>query len=169
MSTTVTLTTSFGDITIALDTEKAPLTSENFLRYAREGFFQNTLFHRVIPGFMIQGGGLNADMNQKKGHDPIQNEANNGLKNTRGSLAMARTSDPHSASSQFFINLKDNSFLDFKSENRDGWGYAVFGQVIEGMDVVDQIAAQKTGSRAGHQDVPVEDILIEQVSVSAAE
>jgi peptidyl-prolyl cis-trans isomerase B (cyclophilin B) len=161
----VTLTTRFGNIVIALDTEHAPVTVENFLRYAQEGFYNNTLFHRVIPGFMIQGGGMDPQMTQKTGHAPIKNEANNGLKNVRGSIAMARTSDPHSASSQFFINLKDNAFLDFKSENSQGWGYAVFGKVIEGMDVVDAIAKEKTGSKAGHQDVPVEAIIIEETQV----
>ncbi|HLF67320.1 MAG TPA: peptidylprolyl isomerase [Gammaproteobacteria bacterium] len=162
----VTLTTRFGDIVIALDAAQAPTTVENFLRYVSVGFFDNTLFHRVIPGFMIQGGGMNEDMSQKKGHEPIQNEANNGLKNVRGSIAMARTSDPHSASSQFFINLKDNAFLDFKSESSQGWGYAVFGQVLSGMDVVDTIAKQKTGPQAGHQDVPVEPILIEKITLN---
>ncbi len=165
----VTLTTRFGDIVIALDAAHAPITVENFLRYASEGFYENTVFHRVIPGFMIQGGGMSEDLEQKKGNEPVVNEANNGLKNSRGSIAMARTSDPHSASSQFFINLKDNPFLDFKSETTQGWGYAVFGSVISGMDVVDIIAKQKTGSRAGHQDVPVEAIVIEQVTVQPAQ
>jgi peptidyl-prolyl cis-trans isomerase B (cyclophilin B) len=160
---TVIVTTNLGDIHIELNTEKAPITTENFLAYVADGFFDNLIFHRVIPGFMIQGGGMTQDMQQKKGRDPIKNEANNGLKNTRGSIAMARTNDPHSASSQFFINLKDNTFLDFKSETSQGWGYAVFGQVTEGMDVVDAIAEQKTGSKAGHQDVPLEPIVIEKV------
>lgn len=160
---TVIVTTNLGDIHIELNTEKAPITTENFLAYVADGFFDNLIFHRVIPGFMIQGGGMTQDMQQKKGRDSIKNEANNGLKNTRGSIAMARTNDPHSASSQFFINLKDNTFLDFKSETSQGWGYAVFGQVTEGMDVVDAIAKQKTGSNAGHQDVPLEPIIIEKV------
>lgn len=163
---TVTVTTNLGDIVIELNSEKAPVTTENFLTYVADGFFDNLVFHRVIPGFMIQGGGMSEDMSQKKGRDTIKNEANNGLKNARGSIAMARTSDPHSASSQFFINLADNAFLDFKSETPQGWGYAVFGQVTQGMEVVDAIAKQKTGTRAGHQDVPVEAIVIEKVVVN---
>ncbi len=155
---TVTMTTNLGDIQLELNAEKAPITTENFLSYVADHFFDNLVFHRVIPGFMIQGGGLNFEMEQKKGRAPIKNEASNGLKNVRGSIAMARTSDPNSATSQFFINLKDNAFLDTQ--------YAVFGQVSAGMDVVDAIAKQKTGSKAGHQDVPVEAIVIEKVVAS---
>ncbi|MGA2655248.1 MAG: peptidylprolyl isomerase [Gammaproteobacteria bacterium] len=157
MSSTITFKTNLGDIKIELNEEKAPMTAANFLTYVSEGFFDNLIFHRVIPGFMIQGGGFDVDMQQKKGHEPIKLEADTGLKNIRGSIAMARTNDPHSATSQFFINLKDNAFLDKQ--------YAVFGQVTEGMDVVDAIAKQKTGSKAGHQDVPVEAIIIEKVEI----
>lgn len=153
----VVMTTSHGDITIALDAEKAPVTVENFLRYVDEGFFNGTIFHRVIPGFMIQGGGMTEDMREKRGHAPIKNEADNGLKNLRGSLAMARTAAIHSATSQFFINLKDNAFLDHGGRD---FGYAVFGRVVEGMDVVDAIAAVQTGNRGMHQDVPVEPVII---------
>lgn len=152
--------TSKGTFTVELFEEQAPISAQNFLRYADEGFFDGTIFHRVIPGFMIQGGGLTDDMNNKRGHEPIKNEATNGLKNKRGTLAMARTNDIDSATSQFFVNLVDNDFLD----NRPGsYGYAVFGQVTSGMDVVDAIAAVKTGNRGGHQDVPVETITIESV------
>lgn len=154
---TVVMTTSHGDITIELDAEKAPITVENFLAYVDEGFFDETIFHRVIPGFMVQGGGMTEDMIQKKGHAPIKNEADNDLKNLRGTLAMARTADVNSATSQFFINLKDNAFLDHGSRD---FGYAVFGRVIEGMDVVDAIAAVQTGNRGMHQDVPVEPVTI---------
>lgn len=154
---TVVMTTSHGEITIELDAEKAPITVENFLAYVDEGFFDGTIFHRVIPGFMVQGGGMTEDMIQKKGHAPIKNEADNGLKNLRGTLAMARTADVNSATSQFFINLKDNAFLDHGSRD---FGYAVFGRVIEGMDVVDAIAAVQTGNRGMHQDVPVEPVTI---------
>lgn len=156
-----------GDFTIQLNHEKAPATAENFLQYAKDGYFNGTLFHRIIPGFMVQGGGLEPGMVDKhKGHrEPIQNEADNGLKNVRGSVAMARTMDPHSATSQFFINLVDNSFLDHKSQTPQGWGYAVFGEVVEGMDVIDKMAKVETTSRRGHGDVPVEDIIIENVEV----
>ncbi|PWD83375.1 peptidylprolyl isomerase [Ignatzschineria cameli] len=159
--------TTMGDFTIALNHEKAPVTAENFLQYAKDGYFNGTLFHRIIPGFMVQGGGLEPGMVDKhKGHrEPIQNEADNGLKNVRGSVAMARTMDPHSATSQFFINLVDNSFLDHKSQTPQGWGYAVFGEVVEGMDVIDKMAKVETTSRRGHGDVPVEDIIIENVEV----
>ncbi len=156
----ITIKTNFGDITLELNAEQAPITTENFLAYVNDGFFDNLIFHRVIPGFMIQGGGFDADMKQKQGRDPIKLEADTGLKNVRGSIAMARTSDPHSASSQFFINLKDNAFLDKQ--------YAVFGIVTEGMDVIDTIAKQKTGPRAGHQDVPVEPIVIETITATSA-
>lgn len=161
----VTLHTSMGDITLELDAEKAPKTVENFLQYARDGFFEGTVFHRVIDNFMIQGGGLGADMNQKPTRAPIENEANNGLKNTIGTIAMARTNDPHSATAQFFINVADNSFLDHRSPTPQGWGYAVFGRVTAGMDVVDRIRGVATGSRGYHQDVPLETITIERVSI----
>lgn len=153
----VVITTSHGDITIELDAEKAPVTIENFLRYVDEGFFDGTLFHRVIPGFMIQCGGLTEDMHEKKGHAPIKNEADNGLRNLRGTLAMARTANIHSATSQFFINLKDNAFLDHGGRD---FGYAVFGKVTAGMDVVNAIAGVQTGNKGMHQDVPVEPVLI---------
>ena len=153
--------TSKGTFTVQLFDKQAPITVENFLRYADEGFFEGTVFHRVIPGFMIQGGGLTADMKNKKGHEPIKNEATNGLKNKRGTLSMARTNDINSATSQFFVNVADNDFLDNKPGN---YGYAVFGRIDSGMDVIDAIAAVKTGSRAGHQDVPVESIVIESVT-----
>jgi peptidyl-prolyl cis-trans isomerase A (cyclophilin A) len=153
----LTMTTSHGDVTIELNAEKAPITVENFLRYVDEGFFDGTIFHRVIPGFMIQGGGMTAEMIQKRGYSSIKNEADNGLKNLRGTLAMARTADINSATSQFFINLKDNAFLDHGSRD---FGYAVFGKVFQGMDVVDTIAGVKTGNKGMHQDVPVEPVLI---------
>lgn len=161
----IKLHTNHGTIALELDADKAPKTVENFLRYAREGFFEGTIFHRVIPGFMIQGGGMEPGLKQKPTHDPIPNEADNGLANTRGSIAMARTPDPNSASSQFFINLSDNAFLNHTSRTPDGWGYCVFGRVVEGMDVVDAIAKEPTTSRGGHQDVPEKDVLIEKVEV----
>ncbi len=155
----VLLETTMGNITIELDAQKAPITVSNFLAYVDDGYFIDTIFHRVIPNFMIQGGGITADMQDKPSkHKPIQNEANNGLKNDRGTLAMARTGDPHSATSQFFINHNDNAFLNFSSETPQGWGYAVFGKVIDGMDVVDAMAKVQTGNSGGHQDVPVETI-----------
>jgi peptidyl-prolyl cis-trans isomerase B (cyclophilin B) len=157
--------TNKGDITIELYPDKAPRTVENFLRYAREGFFNGTIFHRVIPGFVIQGGGHTPDMDRKPTHEPIENEADNGLKNEKYTLSMARTMDPHSATSQFFINLNDNAFLDFRSKDTDGWGYAVFGKVVDGTDTVDAIAKVPTGNYAGHQDVPVEPIIIESTDV----
>jgi cyclophilin family peptidyl-prolyl cis-trans isomerase len=153
--------TSKGTFTVQLFDKQAPITVENILRYADEGFFDGTIFHRVIPGFMIQGGGLTADMNNKRGHEPIKNEATNGLKNKRGTLSMARTNDINSATSQFFINVADNEFLDHKPGS---YGYAVFGRIDSGMDVVDAIAAVKTGNRGGHQDVPVETVVIESVT-----
>lgn len=162
----VTFHTNHGDIVIKTFAEQAPVTVENFLTYCRDGFYNNTVFHRVINGFMIQGGGFEPGMKQKTTKAPIKNEANNGLKNKRGILAMARTMDPHSATAQFFINVVDNDFLDFRSEDANGWGYCVFGEVIEGMDVVDQIKVVKTGRNGMHQDVPVEDVIIEQVTVS---
>ena len=163
--TKVKLTTTLGEIIIQLNTEKAPVSSANFLTYVNEGFYNGTIFHRVIPDFMAQGGGFDTSFNQKAVHAPIKNEANNGLKNTRGTLAMARTNDPNSATAQFFINYKDNSFLNHTSPTSSGWGYAVFGEVIEGMDVVDAMAKQATGNRGGHQDVPKTDIVIEKAEV----
>ena len=165
--TQVTIKTSVGDIHLELDGEKAPITVENFVAIAKSGYYDGTIFHRVINGFMVQGGGLNADMsNKSSGTAPIQNEANNGLTNDRGTVAMARTMEPHSATGQFFVNHKDNGFLNHTGENSQGWGYAVFGKVIEGMDVVDAIADVETGSTGGHQDVPVEVITIESVTVA---
>jgi cyclophilin family peptidyl-prolyl cis-trans isomerase len=149
--------TTLGDFTIELLPKEAPVSVENFARYVREEFFDGLIFHRVIPGFVIQGGGLTPDMSQKSNHPPIKNEATNGLKNERGSLSMARTNDINSATSQFFINLKDNEFLDHKPGS---YGYAVFARVVDGMDVIDQIAGVKTGRRRGHDDVPVEDVVI---------
>lgn len=162
----IRINTNYGAIELGLDAEKAPVTVENFLTYAREGFYNGTLFHRVIDGFMIQGGGMLPGMLDKRGeHPPIKNEADNGLKNERGTIAMARTMDPHSATSQFFINVKDNHFLNFRAPTRDGWGYCVFGKVTSGMDVVDRIKAVPTTTRGFHQDVPVEDVIIESVEV----
>jgi peptidyl-prolyl cis-trans isomerase B (cyclophilin B) len=155
--------TNFGTITIELDDEKAPITVENFKKYVENQFFDNTIFHRVIPNFMIQGGGFNPGMRQKPTLDPIENEADNGLGNNRGTIAMARTMDPHSASSQFFINLKDNAFLNHTGKNAQGWGYCVFGKVTDGMDVVDKIAGVATGNNGGHADVPVDDVVIIKV------
>lgn len=161
----VVIETSMGNITVELDAQNAPNTTANFLAYVDDGYFADTTFHRVIPNFMIQGGGITADMRDKPSkRAAIQNEANNGLKNDRGTLAMARTSDPHSATSQFFINHKDNDFLNFRSESMQGWGYAVFGKVTDGMDIVDEIAAVKTGNKGGHQDVPLETITINAVT-----
>jgi peptidyl-prolyl cis-trans isomerase B (cyclophilin B) len=165
--TQVIIKTSVGDIHLELDGEKAPITVENFVAIAKSGYYDGTIFHRVINGFMVQGGGLNADMsNKSSGTAPIQNEANNGLTNDRGTVAMARTMEPHSATGQFFVNHKDNGFLNHTGENSQGWGYAVFGKVTEGMDVVDAIADVETGSTGGHQDVPVEVITIESVTVA---
>ncbi len=162
------LHTNHGVITLTLDAENAPLTCANFQRYAEEGHFDGTIFHRVIPGFMIQGGGFDASMQQKSTHENIKNEATNGLKNTRGSVAMARTPDPHSASSQFFINLSDNSFLDFSAETPDGWGYCVFGQTTDGMEAVDSIAKVATGNHGPHGDVPTETVTIDKVEIETA-
>ena len=162
----VVLHTSFGDITLELDAQRAPATVANFLEYARSGTYNDTVFHRVIDGFMIQGGGMDAAMKQKPTKAPVRNEASNGLKNTTGTIAMARTMDPHSATAQFFINVKDNDFLNFKSETSQGWGYCVFGHVTAGMDVVNKIKAVKTGNKAGHQDVPVEPVTINSVTVN---
>ncbi len=161
----IIISTTKGDITIELNREQAPNSVENFIHYVKEGFFNGTLFHRVIPDFMIQGGGMLPGMEEKKAGSPIENEADNGLKNERGTIAYARTGDPHSATTQFFINLKDNSFLDHSAKNPQGWGYAVFGKVIDGMDVVDSISQVETTSRRGHQDVPVDDILITNITV----
>lgn len=161
----VLIETTMGNITIELDAKNAPNSSANFLAYVEDGYFVDTIFHRVIPNFMIQGGGITADMQDKPGiHAPIKNEANNGLKNDRGTLAMARTGDPHSATSQFFINHSDNAFLNFKSESSQDWGYAVFAKVTDGMDVVDAMAKVETGNKGGHQDVPVAIITITGVS-----
>ena len=163
--TQVLLTTNHGNIKLELDDAKAPKTAANFVQYAKEGHFDNTVFHRVIPAFMIQGGGFEPGMKQKKTRPPIDNEASNGLKNDKYTVAMARTGDPHSASAQFFINAKDNDFLNFKSPNGNGWGYCVFGKVIEGQDVVDKIERVKTGRTGGHDDVPVEDVMILKAEV----
>ncbi len=164
-ATKIQLTTSLGNIIIALNHEKAPISAQNFLKYVKEGFYDGTIFHRVIPGFMAQGGGFDTNFVQKSVHAPIENEADNGLKNTRGTLAMARTNAPHSATAQFFINYKDNSFLNHSGKNTNGWGYAVFAEVIEGMEVVDAMAKQPTGNRDGHQDVPKTNIVIEKAQV----
>jgi cyclophilin family peptidyl-prolyl cis-trans isomerase len=161
----VTMSTSMGDIRIELDAAKAPITTKNFLDYVSDGHYDGLIFHRVIPGFMIQGGGFDAGMSQKKTKSPIKNEAGNGLKNVIGSIAMARTNVVDSATSQFFINVKDNEFLNHKNTSADGFGYAVFGQVIEGMDVVRTIEKVKTGNRGMHQDVPVQAVVINSVKV----
>ncbi|CAJ0991177.1 peptidylprolyl isomerase B [Sodalis praecaptivus] len=162
----VTLHTNHGDIVIKTFAEKAPLTVENFLNYCRSGFYDNTIFHRVINGFMIQGGGFVPGMEQKATQAPVKNEANNGLKNNRGTLAMARTNDPHSATAQFFINVVDNDFLNFRSERPDGWGYCVFAEVTEGLDVVDKIKSVATGRSGMHQDVPKDDVIITHVTIA---
>jgi peptidyl-prolyl cis-trans isomerase B (cyclophilin B) len=161
----VKLTTSLGAIVIQLNAEKAPVSTANFLQYVNEGFYNGTIFHRVIKDFMAQGGGFDTGFKQKATHEPIKNEADNGLTNKRGSIAMARTPDPNSATAQFFINYRDNAFLNHTSPTPSGWGYAVFGEVVEGMDVVDAMANQPTGSRGGHQDVPKTDIVIEKAEV----
>ena len=161
----ILLTTTVGPMTLELDADNAPKTVENFLSYVSSGFYDGTIFHRVINNFMVQGGGFTADMEQKATQAPIENEANNGLKNARGTIAMARTQDPHSATAQFFINVQDNDFLNHTGENMQGWGYAVFGKVTEGEDVLDKIRCVQTGSQAGHQDVPVEPIIIESVTI----
>lgn len=161
----VTIHTSLGDIKIALNSEKAPATVKNFLEYVNSGHFEETIFHRVIENFMIQGGGFDKEMNQKSVNESIRCESNNGLSNKVGTIAMARTSDPHSATAQFFINTKDNDFLDFTAETMQGWGYCVFGEVTEGMAVVNQIKMVETGTSAGMQDVPVETVMITSISV----
>lgn len=161
----ILMTTTVGSVTLELDADNAPKTVENFLSYVTDGFYDGTIFHRVINNFMIQGGGFTADLEQKETQSPIDNEANNGLKNARGTIAMARTQDPHSATAQFFINVQDNDFLNHTGENVQGWGYAVFGKVTDGEDVLDKIRCVQTGNQAGHQDVPVEPIIIESVTV----
>lgn len=163
----VLISTSMGDIQLKLDAENTPKTVANFLNYIRNDFYKDTLFHRVIDGFMVQGGGLNANMENKPTDSAIENEAKAGKKNTRGSIAMARTSDPHSATAQFFINLADNAFLNFAGESPQTYGYCVFGEVTDGMDVIDAIAKVKTGQRAGHADVPMEDIVIHSITETA--
>jgi peptidyl-prolyl cis-trans isomerase B (cyclophilin B) len=163
----ILMTTTVGSMTLELDPDNAPKTVENFLSYVSNGFYDGTIFHRVIENFMVQGGGFTADMEQKATQAPIENEANNGLENALGTIAMARTQDPHSATAQFFINVQDNDFLNHTGENMQGWGYAVFGKVTDGEDVLDKIRCVQTGSQAGHQDVPVEPIIIESVTVIA--
>jgi len=161
----ITFKTNLGDIKLSLDFDKAPVTAENFANYAKEGFYKGTIFHRVIKGFMAQGGGFASGMDEKNTNASIKNEANNGLSNKRGTIAMARTNDPHSASAQFFINLNDNDFLDHKNETEQGWGYCVFGEVVEGMDVVDKMLTIPTGRMGFHDDVPKEEIIVEDVIV----
>ncbi|WP_439100920.1 peptidylprolyl isomerase [Congregibacter sp.] len=165
----VTLNTTYGPIKIELNEEKAPATVANFMMYAREGLYDGTIFHRVIDNFMIQGGGFDADMQQKETKEPIENEADNGLKNDFGTVAMARTMDPHSATAQFFINVKDNDFLNHSGKTMQGWGYAVFGKVVDGDEVLDKIRAVPTTSRGGHQDVPAETVIIESVDIDEDE
>ncbi|MGE4659279.1 MAG: peptidylprolyl isomerase [Arenicellales bacterium] len=160
----VEMTTSKGVITLELDAKSAPVTVANFLEYVKSGHYDGTIFHRVIPGFVIQGGGMESGMREKATRTPIENEADNGLKNLTGTICMARTNDPHSATSQFFINLKDNSFLDHTEKSTSGWGYAVFGRVTSGMDVVEAIAAVQTGNAGHHQDVPLEDVVLEKLA-----
>ena len=161
----IRFTTNLGPFDLELDAKAAPKTVANFERYVKEGFYNDTLFHRVIDGFMIQGGGFEAGMQHKEGHAPIENEAMNGLKNDKYTIAMARTSDPHSATSQFFINVSDNDFLNHTVPSGQGWGYAVFGRVVKGFDVIDRIAKVKTGSSRGFQDVPKEDVVIEKAEI----
>ncbi|EPJ55936.1 MAG: peptidyl-prolyl cis-trans isomerase B [Osedax symbiont Rs2] len=161
----ITLHTNFGDISLVLNHQKAPISAKNFTELAQQGFYDNLIFHRVIEGFMVQGGAFSASMKQKESNENIENEADNGLKKTLGSIAMARTMDPHSASSQFFINLSDNAFLNHTTKTMEGWGYCVFGEVVAGMDVVNKIGALETAMRSGHQDVPVEDIYVKSVTV----
>ena len=161
----ITFKTTLGDIKIELDFDNAPVTAKNFQQYAEDGFYNGTIFHRVIKGFMAQGGGFASGMDEKDTREPIQNEANNGLANKRGTLAMARTQDPHSASAQYFINLTDNDFLDFKNESVQGWGYCVFGKVAEGMDVVDKMTTVETGRMGFHDDVPTTEIIVESTIV----
>lgn len=161
----VHIQTNKGTIVLELDAEKAPATVTNFLDYARAGFYDGTIFHRVIPGFMIQGGGFGPGMSEKPTNDPVKNEADNGLTNDLGTIAMARTPDPHSATAQFFINAKDNNFLNFTAANAQGWGYCVFGKVVDGLDVLQSIEKVATTNQGGHQDVPQEDVVIESVTI----
>ncbi|MBE0469418.1 MAG: peptidyl-prolyl cis-trans isomerase [Methyloprofundus sp.] len=163
--TKVKFQTTLGDFIIELNAEKAPITVKNFITYVEEGFYNGTIFHRIIPGFMAQGGGFDTSFTQKETHGMIKNEADNGLKNDRGTLAMARTPAPDSATAQFFINYKDNDFLNYSAPTQNGWGYAVFAKVIEGMDIVDEMAKQATGNKNGHQDVPKTDIVIEKAEI----
>jgi len=165
MTKTVQIETTVGSLSIELDDERAPLSVANFIDYATRGHYDNTVFHRVIKGFMVQGGGFEPGMKQKTVGAPIANEANNGLKNKKYSLAMARTNDPHSATAQFFINATDNTFLDFKAENAQGWGYAVFGRVVQGTEVVDAIERVRTGRKGAHDDVPLDDVCIVRANV----
>lgn len=165
----VTMRTTFGEITLELDAERAPLTVANFLEYARNGHYDGTIFHRVINNFMIQGGGFDTDMRQKPTGEPIRNEADNGLTNDYGTIAMARTMDPHSATAQFFINVKDNDFLNHSAKTAQGWGYTVFGKLVAGEDVLEKIRTVPTTSRGGHQDVPEETVIIEAVTVHDAD
>lgn len=162
----IILTTNHGQIKIETFADKAPETVANFEQYVKDGFYDGTIFHRVIDGFMVQGGGFAIGMEEKDTRAPVKNEANNGLANEKGTLAMARTQDPHSASAQFFINVADNSFLNFSSETTQGWGYCVFAQVVEGMDVVDKIRAVSTGNRGYHQDVPLDEVVIEKAEIA---
>ena len=159
----VIMRTTFGEMKIELDADKAPKTVANFLKYVNEGYYDGTIFHRVIDNFMVQGGGFDVDMKQQDNGAPVDNEADNGLKNDFGTLAMARTNDPHSATSQFFINVKDNDFLNHSGKTPQGWGYTVFGKVVEGEEVLDKIRGVETGSQGGHQDVPLESVIIESV------
>lgn len=163
----VSLHTNYGVIKLNLFADKAPVTVENFISYVKDGFFDNTIFHRVINGFMIQGGGFTPDMEQKPTKAPIKNEANNKVANKKGTIAMARTNDPHSATCQFFINVADNDFLNFTAESNSGWGYCVFGEVVEGMDVIDEIKKVATGRHSGHADVPVKPVIIEKAELAA--
>jgi peptidyl-prolyl cis-trans isomerase B (cyclophilin B) len=164
----ITLHTNQGDIVLELDFDKAPKSAANFLQYAQDGQYEGTIFHRVIDNFMVQGGGFEPGMNQKKTRAPVQNEADNGLRNDIGTIAMARTSEPHSATCQFFINIAPNDFLNYKSKTPQGWGYAVFGRVSGGMDVVNKIKGCRTGSKGGHGDVPLDDIVINSVTIDAS-
>lgn len=162
----ILLKTNYGEITLELNHEKAPETAKNFEQYVKDGFYDGVVFHRVIDNFMVQGGGFDVDMNQKETRAPIKNEANNGLENKVGTVAMARTMDPHSASAQFFINVSDNAFLNHTAETAEGWGYAVFGKVVEGMDVVNKIKGVKTTTKNFHQDVPVDEVIIESATIT---
>jgi len=166
MTNQITIHTSEGNITVSLNPEKAPQTVENFIYYIDANFYENTLFHRVIPNFMIQGGGFDTNFNQKPAKKRVDNEADNGLSNEIGTIAMARTADPHSASSQFFINTANNDFLNYQTRSTQGWGYCVFGKVTEGMDIVEKISATNTGNRMGHSDVPTDDIIITNITKS---